>query len=364
MSETYETIEDFVICYKYEEHPVESLLWGPEGNLLTSSDYKLGTLSHICFLCSGTLERTANITNKRTWPARPKGLTWQVNLINLKMIRGQTLSFGLYDIRPLGEQFIHGSRTGYGRVVLNKHIIQVPRPPTDLQCCAQSPPRDLPPHTEEEHQHIVYSSNQLGLGDGGRSGRHSNQDVVEIRRHKIVCAARGMAVNSHLGLAITQETRSLQFGDRRSDKTHPARGGGLPLAPPTATSSALPGLTTRRLPRRHATTPARPLAHRSHTTRRAYTAMRHARGLHLALRRPHPTTAGAHPSLPPKAPRCRPSQTPLSVNPPPTQPSKPLNPRPSPAGVQPPALPPPHCSTTMPETPKAAAPPGPPLGAN
>ncbi|KAG0725265.1 hypothetical protein GWK47_038954 [Chionoecetes opilio] len=57
---------------------------------------------------------------------------------NFKIIRGQTLSFGLYDIRPLGEQFIHGCRAGYGRVVINKHIIQVPRPPTDLQCCAHS----------------------------------------------------------------------------------------------------------------------------------------------------------------------------------------------------------------------------------
>ncbi|KAG0708260.1 hypothetical protein GWK47_024059 [Chionoecetes opilio] len=57
---------------------------------------------------------------------------------NLKIIRGQTLSFGLYDIRSLGEQFIHGCRAGYDRVVLNKHIIQVPRPPTNLQCCAHS----------------------------------------------------------------------------------------------------------------------------------------------------------------------------------------------------------------------------------
>ncbi|KAG0712830.1 hypothetical protein GWK47_017565 [Chionoecetes opilio] len=57
---------------------------------------------------------------------------------NLKIIRVQTLSFGLYDIRPFGEQFFHGYRAGYGRVVLNKHIIQVPRPPTDLQCCAHS----------------------------------------------------------------------------------------------------------------------------------------------------------------------------------------------------------------------------------
>ncbi|KAG0703431.1 hypothetical protein GWK47_024844 [Chionoecetes opilio] len=46
--------------------------------------------------------------------------------------------FGLYDIPPLGEQFIHGCRAGYGRVVLNKHTIQAPRPPTDLQCCARS----------------------------------------------------------------------------------------------------------------------------------------------------------------------------------------------------------------------------------
>ncbi|KAG0720167.1 hypothetical protein GWK47_006921 [Chionoecetes opilio] len=124
---------------------------------------------------------------------------------NLKIIRGQTLSFGLYDIRPLGEQFIHGCRAGYGRVVLNKHINQVPRPPTDLQCCAHSHhPVIFLFILKRKHQHIVYSSNPLGLGDGGRSGYHSNQDAAEIRRHKIVCAARGMAVNSHLDLAITQ----------------------------------------------------------------------------------------------------------------------------------------------------------------
>ncbi|KAG0711573.1 hypothetical protein GWK47_020348 [Chionoecetes opilio] len=105
-----------------------------------------------------------------------------------------------------------------------KPIIQVPLPPTDLQCCAHSllPPviflliLKKNPSTWSTAATRRASATPLGVVEGvvGAIGRQSkcgtNHRAAENRRHKIVCMARGMVVNSHLGLAITQAIGKMQ----------------------------------------------------------------------------------------------------------------------------------------------------------